>query len=258
MLCKVKGVVIKSIEYGDNDKLLTVFTHEKGKMTVCVKGAQSIKCKHMPSCELFSYSEFELYEKMGKYWVRESYLCESFFRVRRSLESMYLGQYICELTCEFALYDQQDERLLRLLLNTLYLLSGDSKDRRIIKGVYELKSASIEGFLPDIAGCTYCNKLTDTLYFNAIEGNIICSRCKKDLNSEHYDYENMALSPILLLDQSIFDAMVYIITAPIEKAFSFSLPDEELNDLSFVCEAYLLHQLERSFKTLDFYNSLIR
>ncbi len=258
MLCKVKGVVIKSIEYGENDKLLTLLTHENGKMTVCVKGAQSIKCKHMPSCELFSYSEFELYERMGKYWVRESYLCESFFQVRRSLESMYLGQYICDITTEFALYDQADEALLRLFLNTMYLLCSDKKDRRIIKSVFEMKSASIEGFLPDILGCTYCGNLSGQVYFDAIEGNITCSKCKDKLNRERYDYENIALSPILYLDKSLLDALSYICTAPIEKAFAFSLPEREMDELSLVCETYILHQLERTFKTLEFYNSLTK
>ncbi len=258
MLCKVKGVVIKSVEYGDNDKLLTLLTHEKGKMVVCVKGAKSMKSKHMPSCELFAYSEFELYERMGKYWARETYLCESFFQIRRSLETMYLGQYICDITCEFALFDQPDETLLRLFLNSMHLLCSDKKDRRIIKSVFEIKSASIEGFMPDITSCVLCGKITEQVYFDAIEGNIICSKCKDKLNREKYDYENIALSPIHYLDSSLFDAIVYIISSPIEKSFAFSLPDKELNELCVVCEAYILHQLERSFKTLEFYNSLCR
>ena len=79
MLCNVKGIVLRCSDYADNDKLLTLLTHEMGKVVVCVKGGRSIKSKHMPSCEVFSYSEFQLYEKGGRYWVRESFLCESFF-----------------------------------------------------------------------------------------------------------------------------------------------------------------------------------
>ena len=178
MLCKVKGVVLKSIEYGENDRLLTLLTHEKGKVIVSVKGGRSIKSKHMPSCEMFAYSEYELYEKQGKYWVRESYLCESFFQIRRSLETMYLGQYLCEVACEFALFDEQDEDLMRLLLNSLYLLCGDKKDLRIVKSVFEMRSASIEGFMPDISSCGFCGGMTDAMYFDAIEGNLICTKCK--------------------------------------------------------------------------------
>ena len=203
MLCKVKGVVIRCVEYGENDKLLTLLTHEKGKMTVCVKGAQSLRCKHMPSCELFSYSEFELYERSGMYWVRESYLCESFFAIRRGLESMYLGEYICDVTAEFALFDEPDEPLLRLFLNTMYLLASGKKDRRIIKSVFEMKSLSLEGFLPDISGCSYCGKLSENMYFDAIEGNLTCSSCKDKLNREKYEYESMALSPVLFIDSSL-------------------------------------------------------
>ena len=258
MLCNVKGIVLRSAEYGESDKLLTLLTHEKGKLVVCVKGGKSIKSKHMPSCELFAYSEFALYEKGGKYWVRESYLCESFFRVRRELEPMYLGQYLCEVACEFALYDMPDDTLLRLLLNSLFLLCSDSKDRRIIKAAFELKAASVEGFLPNIEGCAFCGKMTDTVYFEAIEGDIVCSECKNRLNRNEEVYERMAASPVLILDRSLIDAVSYIIKAPVEKVYSFSLPDRELDRLSAVCETFLLHQVEHGFRTLDFYKTLQR
>ena len=256
MLCKVKGVVLKSIEYGENDKLLTLLTHEKGKMIVSVKGGRSMKSKHMPSCEMFAYSEYELYEKQGKYWVRESYLCESFFQIRRSLQTMYLGQYLCEVTCEFALFDEPDDALIRLLLNSLYLLSKDTKDLRIIKSVFEMRSASIEGFMPDLSSCTFCFNITDHVFFDAIEGNIICEKCKSKLNRNEEENENAVLNPVMMLDVNLYHALNYVINSPIEKAFSFILPDKELDELSHVCQTYLLHQLERGFKTLDFYNSL--
>lgn len=257
MLCNVKGIVLKNTDYGDNDKLLTLLTHEMGKVVVCVKGGRSIKSKHMPSCELFAYSEFQLYEKGGKYWVRESFLCESFFRIRRTLESMYLGQYLCEVTSEFSLHDIPDDELLRLILNSLFLLASEKKDRRIIKSVFELKAASIEGFLPDITGCSCCSSLGDMMFFDAIEGYVVCEECKDKMNNNTETQEHMARSPILMLDRSLLDAMNYIVNSPIEKVFSFALPDLELNMLSKVCETYLLHQLERGFTTLDFYNSLV-
>ena len=256
MLCKVKGVVIRNAEYGDSDKLLTLLTHEMGKVVVCVKGGKSIKSKHMPSCELFAYSEFQLYEKQGRFWVRESYLCESFFSIRRALEPMYLGQYLCDVTCDYALHDMPDESLLRLLLNSLYLLTSDKKDRRIVKCVFELKSAAIEGFMPDINECSGCGCKSSDMFFDAIEGVVLCSECKSGINSSDSPFGIEQAAPVYILDSSILDAMRYILHSPIERSFSFVLPDEELSRLSVVCEAYLLHQMEHSFKTLDFYKML--
>ena len=256
MLCKVKGIVLKAAEYGDNDKMLTLLTEEKGKMSVCVKGGRSLKSKHMPSCEIFSYSEFDLYERSGKYWVRESFLCESFFAIRRELLNMYLGQYFCEVANEYALYDVADRDLLRLLLNSLYLLSSYKKDLRIIKCAFELRSASIEGFMPDLSGCSYCQKESENGYFDAIEGAFLCDVCKRKNNLVSDVYENMNLSPVVYIDKSVIDAMRFIISAPIERVFSFNLPDQELDVLSKVCETFVAHQLERGFKTLDFYKML--
>lgn len=258
MLCNVKGIVIRTVEYGENDKLLTLFTHEMGKVVVCVKGGRSIKCKHMPSCELFSYSEFGLYEKQGKYWVRESYLCESFFKIRRELETMYLGQYLCDVVCEFALYDMQDESLLRLLLNSLFLLCSDKKDRRIVKSAFELKACSIEGFSPDISECCICSTEPDSGYFDAIAGNLICNKCKSNLNDNTFELSENSVSSVLYLDKTMLDTMTFVINSPIEKTFSFNLPEAELVHFCEICEMYLLHQMERGFKTLDFYKSLLK
>ena len=261
MLCKVKGIVLRYSECGENDKLLTLFTHEKGKMTVCIKGGRSLKSKHIPSSEIFCYSEFELYQKGDMYWVRESFLCESFFKIRSNLENMYLGQYFCEVCAELALYDVPDQALLRLLLNSLYLLAENKKDIRIVKSVFELRSASIEGFMPDIEGCSICSNKKGEAYFDAIEGVLICTDCKKQINetqSPQYFYENMAALPILLLDESVLDAMNFIINAPLERSFSFSLPEDELKKLNSVCECFILHQLERGFKTLDLYKMLMK
>lgn len=258
MLCKVRGVVLKADEYGENDKLLTLLTYERGKMVVLCKGARSIKSKHMPSCEVFSLSEFSLYEKSGKYWVRESCLVESFFEIRKNLEVLYVAYYLCDLANEYALYDTPDENLLRLLLNSLFLLSKEKKDIRIIKSVFELKSSSLEGFMPDMGGCRYCSDMTENVYFDAIEGDFVCSKCKDKLNLNEIMYQNTRLSPILILDITLIETMIYIISSPIEKVFSFSLPDRELDMLGKVSEAFVLHQLERGFKTLDFLNSLLK
>jgi DNA repair protein RecO (recombination protein O) len=59
---------------------------------------------------------------------------------------------------------------------------------------------------------------------------------------------------ILPLSPTVRDAMNYIIRANPKRIFSFSLPENDECELFRVCEKYLINQLGRGFKTLDFYN----
>ena len=65
----IDGLVLREIPTGENDKLLTVLTAEQGKIRICAKGVRSMKSKLMPLCRLFTYGNFEFYEKNGMRWL---------------------------------------------------------------------------------------------------------------------------------------------------------------------------------------------
>ncbi|MBQ8403755.1 MAG: hypothetical protein IJX55_04930, partial [Clostridia bacterium] len=62
---------------------------------------------------------------------------------------------------------------------------------------------------------------------------------------------------IVQISPSVFAAVIYALSAPQEKIFSFNLEEDALHDFSSLCEKYLLCHLERDFKTLEFYHSLV-
>ena len=56
----VKGIVLKTKEYKDNDKLLTILTLEKGKILVKARGVKKSKSKLKAFCQSFCFADFEL------------------------------------------------------------------------------------------------------------------------------------------------------------------------------------------------------
>ena len=90
-LITVKGLVIRTTDVRESDRLITIFTEEMGVISAMAKGARSLKSRQMSSTMQFCYASFVLYRKGENYWVKESELIESFFDIRRSIEGLALA-----------------------------------------------------------------------------------------------------------------------------------------------------------------------
>lgn len=245
------GLVLRSTDVGDNDKLLTLLTAEYGKITVSAKGARSLKSKFMSVSQQFAYGEFTFTVKGDFKWLKEASLSEGFFAVRRDLPRLALACYVVSVTEQLSLEGQADLELLRLALNTLYMLCGDKHSLEHIKAVFELSAVSIEGFAPDIDECGTCGCNDSLTYLDTVGGVCLCERCVKKLFAE--TQIPVSVLPIRLGE---LDAFRYITSPETRNAFAFRLPDDEEAALSDLCEKYLLAQLDCTFKTLSFYHEV--
>ena len=80
---EVKGLVIRTVDLKEADRLITIFTDELGVVSALAKGARSLKSRKMSSTMQFCYSKFVLYKKGDNYWIKEAELIESFFGIRK-------------------------------------------------------------------------------------------------------------------------------------------------------------------------------
>lgn len=256
-LCHFPALVIRESDHGENDKLLTLLTAERGRMTLLVKGAKSLKNKNSASSQLLCYSEFTVKERNGFYTLSEASLIEQFFDLRASLDRFALGQYIAEVCLGISVENENGGEMLSLALNTLYMLCQTDRDADLIKAVFELRCAVINGFCPDLDRCPLCLKSEhDIFYLDVMNGSLRCGDCfgsDEDIRTREGEGRSTLILP---LSQSVLNAMRYVTTASPKRIFSFSLPGNEQNDFCRVCEKYLLNQLERGFKTLDFYKRI--
>ena len=89
MEVKTDAVVLKAIDYKDNDKLLTLFSPSLGKITAGIKGVKKPKAKLAFAAQPFCFAEYVLAERGGRYTVTAAYLHESFFELRADVEAFY-------------------------------------------------------------------------------------------------------------------------------------------------------------------------
>lgn len=262
MKIATKGLIIREIPTGENDKFITVLTPDRGKISVYCKGARKLKSKHLVCTQLFCYDEFILEQRGDNYWLCEASLLESFYAIREDLCAFAFCQYAVDVANEVTTEENDESEMLQLMLNTLYLATKREKSIELIKAVFELRVAVILGVMPDLTSCSECEKTDakndDIYYFDILNGTIKCSECNKkaQLESEAVPIDERAGKTVLMVSGTTLRAMRYIVSAHPKKIMSFSLDVEKIAELSQICEKYLINQLERSFDTLDFYNQI--
>ncbi len=260
MLYTVKGLVLRETVVNSNARYINLLTAERGRISVLVRGAVRLRGRFTGSTQIFCYSEFVLYERDGKYTLNDSSLIENYFHLCEDFDRMTVGTYVLN-TVEYVTNEEQPEpEILRLALNTLWALTH-LKDRnlRLIKGVYEMRLATLCGFAPNVVNCQVCGHGVEdsTMFLNVMAGSVTCKCCADRIHKETYienertvDRMNTAQIIIPLSPASVL-AIQHAIYADMPKLFSFSLADELIPEFSSACEKYLENHADHHFAVLD-------
>ncbi|MBF7096852.1 DNA repair protein RecO [Alkalibacter mobilis] len=204
---KAAGLVIKSMNYGENDKIITLFTKEHGKITAMVKGARNPKSAFMGATQLFCYSNFVYYTGRSFAYLNQAEIVESFHKLRNDLGKLSKAAYFVEaIDLSFENYES-DYQVLRMALNLLYFLNSNSlKDDNIVLLAFQLKFLSALGFGLNFSECGICGKPSDLSGLMPSEGVFLCKDCLKTngasyiLNREEISYlENIHRSSLKAL-----------------------------------------------------------
>ena len=258
MTCEVRGLIIRTVDIKETDRLVTIFTEEQGAMTALARGARSLKSRKLAATMQFCYGRYVLYKYGDKYTVKEAELIENFFDIGQSIEGLALANYIAEVLSAVTVAEAEKE-LLRLALNSLYAISKGRYSIEKIKAAFEIRAVSILGFMPNVLSCDSCDEKNGDFFFDIMGGILECRACRDRRERgriEHPDPHETHI--ICILSEGAKTALGYCIYAPIERVFSFNISDEDMHLFSRAAEEYILNQLGHGFKSLEFYKSLFR
>ena len=239
------GLVLRETETKETDKILTVLTPDLGKISLIARGARRRNSPLAAGCQLLAYSELTIYQRGAWRYVSEASTIELFDGVRRDFELLSLASYFAELTESVSGEEQPAPEILSLLLNALYALSALKKDPLLVKPVFELRLMALSGFEPLADGCAVCGKKEpERPMLDVVQGVVHCAGCKQP----------GGLS--LPLTRGSLAALRHALYGDEKRLYSFTLDKSALRQLDHAAEAFVAAQLERSFRTLDYYKSI--
>ena len=245
MYLTTKALVLRVREYDERHSIIKLLTQDQGLIVAKVRNLRRKNNPLSAPCQLLAYGEFTLFQYGDRYTLNEAHCLDMFQDLRRDIECFSLGSYFAQVA-EFVVQESQDDQgMLQLVLNCLHALSKLKLSQAQVKAVFELRTACIAGFMPDLTGCVSCGNSRPER-FDVFNGHLSCSECTTT------DMRSLRLP----VSGGILDAMRYIISCPANRLFSFRLGDESMEGLGKITESFLITQLEHGFSSLDFYKSL--
>lgn len=249
MYVKVNGVVIRETAFDERHAYLTLLT-PGGPCEVLARGVRRKGSRLLPAVRLFTYSEFSLYEGKSGYRLQDARVIRSFFEISRSLDRYALGCYFAQLCQVLGEGETEAEELLFLLLTALSALTRPEREPALIKAAFEMRLMAIEGFAPAMEKCALCGG-QEGLWQGAFlpqRGVVLCPACAQGGGEPG--------ARRLPLGAGVWQAVTYVLHAPVERLFAFSVGGDTRRALGRLTQEYLLEQTGQRFSTLDFYRSL--
>lgn len=176
MLEKVEGIILKTQDYGETHKIVTIFSRKLGKIAAIAKGAKKPKSRMAAVTQPFIYGEFLVYVNKGLSMVQQGEITDSLRAIREDIIKTAYASYAAELTDKLLDSLAVDAYIYRQLYLTMHWIA-DSEDAGIPVMMYELKLFSKGGFSPVVDRCVNCGDQYRAFYFSIAEGGMLCSRC---------------------------------------------------------------------------------
>ena len=179
---KTKAVVLKSINFGEADKIVTLYTQSYGKLGVIAKGSRKINSRFGSSLELGTLIDVLFYgkENSNLSTLTQCNITESFRKIREDFDFLSTSFYMLAAVNEMTREKQRNDSLFNLLVESLssLLKIGD-----VFKSIalFEIKLLKILGYEPNLKQCSECRtEVSDEeVKFSVAKGGVICNRCGK-------------------------------------------------------------------------------
>jgi DNA repair protein RecO (recombination protein O) len=155
---KLQAIVLSSTDYGDSDRIATLFSLEHGRLKGFARGARNSHKRFGAALETFARIDVHMAYKEGLSSLRHADVITVYPGIRSDLGSIAHAIYACELVECFTPEGQPLPRLFRLLVAYLDRLNsgheGDA-DRRL----FEINLLNILGYRPSLENCSRCGSI---------------------------------------------------------------------------------------------------
>jgi DNA repair protein RecO (recombination protein O) len=180
---RVTAIVLRHADWGEADRLLTLFTREMGKLRAVAKGARKARSRKAGHLEPFTHVRLQLAKGRDLPIVTQADTVDAYIPIHDDLIKTGYAAYAAELLDRFT-YEEETESSIpfRLLAETLGRISQES-DAWLAVRYYEMRLLDYLGFRPQLFKCANCEADIEPVdqFFSPLAGGVICPRCGSGL-----------------------------------------------------------------------------
>jgi DNA repair protein RecO (recombination protein O) len=178
---KTEAIVLRSIRYGEADRVLHLYTPDRGRVGAIAKGVRRARSRFGGRLEPFFRVALMLYEGRGELLtVTAAETVAAHAGLREHHFSLDAAARACDAVGR--LFDSGDPNpaAYHLLANELALLDADPKAHgtRSNALAFRLKLLLAAGFAPQLSSCATCGEVAHLVGFSGAAGGVVCSGCE--------------------------------------------------------------------------------
>ncbi|NLB71061.1 MAG: DNA repair protein RecO [Chloroflexi bacterium] len=242
---RAQGIVIRHREFGEADRILSLYTLEKGKVQAIAKGVRKIKSRKAGHLEPFTQVILQLAKGRNLDVITQVDTIRNFENIKKNLILTAQASYVLEILDRFTYEEGENRPLYNLLIETLVRLDNGISPA-IAVHYYEVHLMDILGFRPQLQECVVCGAAIqpENQYFSAKLGGVICPRSLSG-DPSAWSISMEALKYLRFFQRS-----------PWPQVKNRSIPEEVDKELSVLIEKYLTYLLEYNLKTPGFLDAI--
>ena len=241
----VTGMVLSSLPVGEFDRRIVLLTKERGKISAFAKGSRRMNSPLMGVTQPFAGGKFEMYEGRTSYDVRKADISHYFTEVTGDYDAVCYACYFAELADYYGRENLEASQMLNLLYVTLKALGKEAIPNELVRYIYELKLMSINGECPGLFECVKCGNSNKINYFSMQMFGMVCADCAHLVND------------CVAISESCAYTLQYIVSARLEKLYTFTVSDSVLKELSHIVGRIRSRIIDKRMKSLELLENTI-
>jgi len=244
-LQRTEAIVLSRRDYGEADRILTLYTRSEGKVGAIAKGVRRIASRKAGHLELFTHAELLMAQGRSLDVVTQAETREPFRALRDDLVRMAYACHVAELLDRAVDEGEASPPTFELLRDTLAGLC-EASDPSLVVRAFDLRLLGLLGYRPQLFACVRCGAELgpEGNAYAAQEGGVLCPACRG------------AAPDAEALDGATFRVLRFLQTRPVREATRLTVSPATRATLERLMHATLRHHLERQLRSVDFLQRL--
>jgi DNA repair protein RecO (recombination protein O) len=177
---KTEAIVLRSIRLGEADRVLHLYTEDRGRVGAVAKGVRRVKSRFGGRLEPLSRVKLVLHEgRSDLCTITAADTVHAHASLREGRAGIERATDACEAVLRLFDSAEPNRPAYNLLCHELALLDADARLATRAQGlVFRMKLLLAAGFVPELAGCAACGEREHIGAFSAAAGGVVCPGCE--------------------------------------------------------------------------------